>query len=1038
MRHLITLICILVCGVQPAVSHAEQLIGARRPCPSPDGQTVAFDYQGDIWTVPMDGGYPRRITANDSYDFEPVFSPDGMWIAYHSDREGNGDIYIIPSLGGREKRITFHGAWDRIIGWSSDCSFLYFESVRHDYDATIFRISLDGGLPEPVIHDDAMEAAVDHTGERIVLSRGANPWWRKHFTGSGGGELWIKSLISDDWTRLTKSPEDERFPCWSSGGDSVFFVAEADSIPNLHCLELETGEISVVTGFESFGVRFPKSGATGTICFETARRLYSMSPPYSEPREIPIVRAGDCLGSTVRFVEQTTASGFTLPHDYDGLVVTVRGQLVGIPMTDDQVTLSPRTMVSGQLRTVDPAWSPSDESIVFASDRFGTWDIFSLAALPAEENILLADRWTEKRLTASEHADRQPAVSPDGEMVAFIRDQRQLCVMPVKGGTVTVLHSGPQMTNFSWSPDSRYIAFSKTTLEWREDVFIIPREGGCELQVTRHPNDDFQPLWDPKGRWLVFASRTEDGEYSLKRVFLTKNEFQKTREDLRIEEMRKQLKKKDSSDENNDTADVRISIEEEDIHRRVRTITSAEGYYYRYAMTPDGGILAFKGDTYDGYDLFTVDIWGDEKNRITTEGQDPAEFYWNHEGNRLFYRTNAGKIYSITKDGKDKKSVGFDVRLRIDTAAERRQMFDEGWRLLRDGFYDSSMHGIDWPAIHDQYVSLIDPCGTEAEFYNLLREMIGELGASHLGVWRNTQRPPGTGELGIVPDPLYRGDGVRILRVIDRSPAWMEQSRLRSGEIVTSIDGVSVISDESFYELLRGTAGKRILIGVDSNQGSRRVPITPVTTRALRGYLREEWIESNQSRADSLSGNRIGYLYIRAMGQNDWLRFQRDFMSHNFNKEALIIDVRNNSGGRIHNQILEMLTARAHSYRIERNGEKIYDPAIRWEKPLAVLINEGSYSDGEIFPWAVKTLGIGTLVGVPTNGSVIGTNDVQLLDGTTFRIPRTGWWTIHGINQENNPCPPDIYVERFPEEQIRGNDSQLEEALRLLMEKINQ
>jgi tricorn protease len=261
----------------------------------------------------------------------------------------------------------------------------------------------------------------------------------------------------------------------------------------------------------------------------------------------------------------------------------------------------------------------------------------------------------------------------------------------------------------------------------------------------------------------------------------------------------------------------------------------------------------------------------------------------------------------------------------------------------------------------------------------------------------------------------------------------MNRSKLEVGDLILAIDGQPVSSDESVFGHLQGLAGRRIRLDVSRNGDQRTVLIQPVERRAFRNLLREQWIERNRALVDSLSGERIGYLYVRAMGSNDWLRFQRDFLSFNFERDALIIDVRGNSGGRIHNQLIDMLTARAHSYRIERNVSKIYDPHIRWEKPLAVLINEQSYSDREIFPGAVRTLGIGTLIGVPTNGSVIGTADVELLDGTVFRVPRTVWWTIEGCNQENRGVEPDIYIERMPEEHIQGIDSQLQRATEELL-----
>lgn len=1029
--HLILLILMLLSAAPADVSAGEQLIGARRPCPAPDGSTVAFDYQGDIWTAPISGGSPRRLTANEAYDYGPIFSPHGTWIAFSSDREGNGDIYIVPAEGGLERRITYHSAWDYILGWSADGRAIYFESFRYDRHGTVYRISLDGGLPVPVIHGGIQEAAVHPSGEQIAVSFGSCPWWRKHYVGSGGGELWTKEFETGEWRRITESSTDERFPCWSAAGDSLFFVMETDSIPNLHCLDLATGVITGLTSLKKFGTRFPRSSA-GIITYESGRRLYRLDPPYDQPLEIVLNQVSGCRGTETRFIEQKRASGFSPSPDDRGLAVIARGQLIGFPVTEEHKLLSPKILLSGTLRTAEPSWDSKGGRLAFSSDQNGTWDIYLLESTEKTDHLILGNSWTASQLTTGSESDRSPAFSPDGKWVAFIRDNRQLCVVPAKGGDVSVLHDRYNLLNFSWSPDGRYIAFSATTLEWREDVFIVPLGGEDLIQVTQHPNDDFQPLWDPQGRWLTFASRTAEGDYALKMVMLTQEEFEKTREDRLLEKLTDDMGDKDKT-EKKEKSEVSVVVEKADIHRRIRTITTVDGQYYRYALSPDGEMLAFKADTYDGYDLFVVDIWGEERKQVTSGGIDPQEFTWDSKSKRIYYRTESGLLHIIDSGGKDKKNLSFSVRLRIDAATERHQMLDEAWRLLRDGFYDAEMHGVDWQEVHSIYAELIDPCGTEPEFYNLLREMIGELGASHLGIWRKTSRPPGTGELGIVPDETYQGPGLRVANVVPRSPAWQKRSRLYAGDILTAIDGQPLRSHESDFGLLQGTDGKRVSLTVHRDSKEQNISIRPVVAGALRNLLREAEVERNRAYVDSLSEDRVGYLYVRAMGHNDWLRFQRDFLAYNFHKESLIIDVRGNSGGRIHNQILDMLTGKAHAYRIERNGYRIDDPLLRWEKPLVVLIDDGSYSDGEIFPWAIKTLGIGTLIGVPTNGSVIGTTDVELLDGTTFRIPRTGWWTISEEDMENNGVKPDIHVERAPEEHNLGHDSQLERAVHELI-----
>ncbi|MBN1426150.1 PD40 domain-containing protein [Candidatus Fermentibacteria bacterium] len=1007
-------------------AQAEPLLGARRPCPSPDGESVAFDYQGDIWEVAASGGLPRRLTANEASDWGALYSPDGQWIAFNSDREGGSDVFVMPAEGGSERRLTFHSAGDYAVAWEPDGLAILTSTYRYEPRGQIDRVPLDGSLPVPIVSEDVNDAVLSPDGRRLAVSIGGNPWWRKHYRGSAGGEIWVRDLGDASWARITTTPDDERFPCWSPGGDSLFFVLEADSVPNIHCVNLHTKTVTRLTTHDAYGARFPRTSRTGVILYEHGHRLWTLEPPYRHPRELVIERASDCPGSSSAFLTETTASAFAVSRDEKSLALVARGTLVGVPLTKDRTVLSPRLLVSGPMRVDDPVWHPKGIALAYASDRGGAWNIYELTPDDGNRSFLQNDAWNERRLTGGPGSDRAPAYSPDGAQIAFIRNERQLCRMKRDGSDVRMLVESPGITGFFWSPDSRFIAYSATTLEWREDVFVVPASGGEPLQITRHPNDDYSPQWDPKGRWISFASRTSEGEWTLKMVFLTQGEFEKTKEDRLLEA---------ESGADSSADEITVIIEPDEIFRRVRTITTVRGDYYPYSLSTDGGSAVFKATTFDGNDLFVVDVWDEKRTQVTTGGLNPESFSWGPTSGRVFYRTPGGAVATVDKEGKERTSLGFSVRLRVNRATERRQMLDEAWRLLRDRFYDPAMHGVDWQSVHDNYAHLIDPCATEPEFHNLLRQMIGELGASHLGVWREGTGIPATGELGIIPDPLYRGEGVRVDRVVRRSPAWMRRSRIEPGEIILKVDGAPVPSAESFFDLLRGTAGHPVLLSVKGS-GARAVRITPIDPWPLRTLLREERVETLRDRVDSLSGGRVGYLYIKAMGDDDWLTFQRDFLGFNYDKDALIIDVRGNTGGNIHDKIIAMLAGRPFARSVRRNGRETVEPALRWDKPLAVLIDEGSYSDGEIFPTGIKTLGLGTLVGVPTHGAVIGTNDVKLLDGTTFRVPTVGWWRVDGTNMENNGIEPDVYVERMPEEHRFGRDSQLQRAVAVMMEAL--
>jgi tricorn protease len=368
-------------------------------------------------------------------------------------------------------------------------------------------------------------------------------------------------------------------------------------------------------------------------------------------------------------------------------------------------------------------------------------------------------------------------------------------------------------------------------------------------------------------------------------------------------------------------------------------------------------------------------------------------------------------------------------------------MFDEGWRLLREQFYDEKMHGVDWDAMREKYRPLIEHVAAKEDFYALVSMMLGELNASHLGIGGPTVSGPETAYLGVWFDPEHRGPGVKISAVLKNSPADRDESRLNVGEFILAIDGVEVSNNEQIWDALADKAGRVVELLVNdkpTKEGARTVKIKPINRGQWSNLLYEDWVEKRKRMVDEWSNGRIGYIHIQAMSQSELRKFEREFYAEVVGKkEALIIDVRFNGGGRIHDELLSILKRRLYALEQYRGTPPFTQPFQVWQKPTVVLINEFSASDAEIFPKAFRDLGLGKLVGVPTYGGVIGTYNVTLIDGTTFfRVPVTGWRTLDGVNLENYGVKPDILVEHSPEDNSNENDLQLKMAVELLLKEL--
>ena len=472
------------------------------------------------------------------------------------------------------------------------------------------------------------------------------------------------------------------------------------------------------------------------------------------------------------------------------------------------------------------------------------------------------------------------------------------------------------------------------------------------------------------------------------------------------------------------------------------------------AISQDGETFFYTGSssTARGRDLYSIKWDGKDLKELTKGGSNPGQVQLDKEGKYVYFG-RMGSFARLDPRSSTQESLPFVVKMEIDYPAEREQVFEEAWRTIRDGFYDPKHHGYDWNALHDKYRTRCIQASTSNDFRDMFNYMLGELNASHMGLTApdraETQRES-TGLLGVELAPSE--GGMRILRVIPESPAAKEESKLQVGEHIVAVNGNAYNASENFYGLLQGTVGEKVLLEVRRADGTtREVTIRPISS--LSNALYEEWVADRKKLVAQYSGGRIGYIHVRGMDMPSFEVMEREFTAAGYGKDGIIVDVRYNGGGSTTDYLMAVLNYKQHAYTIPRgaseNPEKdklkfrdyyptgerlIFAP---WMKPSIALCNEGSYSNAEIFSHAYKTLGIGKLVGLPTNGSVISTGGRGLLDGSFVRLPFRGWFTkATDQNQELGPAIPDIIVPNSPDWIARGTDEQLKAAVDALMKEM--
>jgi tricorn protease len=514
--------------------------------------------------------------------------------------------------------------------------------------------------------------------------------------------------------------------------------------------------------------------------------------------------------------------------------------------------------------------------------------------------------------------------------------------------------------------------------------------------------------------------------------------YERTRADREEEEDDKHDAPK-KADEKKDP--VRVEIDFDDLHLRVRLVTRYTAGVQEAVVAPDGEQIAYRSAYQGQPDLYVIKWDGSDERRLTTGGVSPENLRWSKDGKTLYYLSR-GRLQRIAASGGSPQTTRTDAEIVINLPREREYLYDAAWRTLNETFYDPNFHGVNWVAMREKYRPYLPYAQTDRDFTAVVLMMLGELRSSHLSFslarGESTDAPSNTGMLGVIFSDARDGDGLLIERVLPNTPAARREVNLKAGERILAVDGKPLTRTTNLYQLLDNTVGKRIALTVRGTDGAERtVFLRPISIAEFNNAVYRDWVERNRRYVEERTGGRIGYVHIQAMGEASLREFERDLYAVAYGKDALIIDVRFNGGGRTADYLLTMLHPARHAYTIGREGARGYPqdrlPVIGWHQPIAVLCNERSFSNAEIFAHAIKTLKRGPLIGVPTAGGVISTGQRRLMDGSTVSTPGRGWFTLDkGVNLEGNGAVPDHIVDFTPDDEAAARDPQLDKAIEVI------
>lgn len=1032
---------------------------------SPDGSQIVFCYKGDIWKVSSSGGRATRLTTTPSYESEPVWSPDGKHIAFASDRHGNFDVFVMAADGGKATRLTSNSAAELPQAFTPDGKNVVFgAAIQAPAGSAMFpsgrmtqlyTVPIDGGVSKQIMATPVQRINfLGKDGSFLYQDlKGFEDEWRKHHTSSVTRDIWRYDAATGRHTNLTERPGEDRDP--NVIGDKIYFLSERAPQKSINVFEAPLSDIKSarpITSFKTHPVRFLSSSTDGTLCMTYDGEIYTMRQG-SKPEKVNIEVVEDIYEPVDKLAVKSARGAVPSP---DGKFVAFisRGDVFVTSVeykTTKQITNTPEAETA-------VVWSPDGKKLVYGSERDGRVNLYeaSIERGDQEPDWANATVIVEKPLfKADEHERNAPDFSPDGKKLAFIQDRQKLMVMDLDTKKLTRLTDGrtnPERNgafNFQWSPDSKWIAFEGVDRKHEPyfDIMLVNVNDGTLTNLTNSGYFDESPRWALDGNAIIFASERYGmrnhaswGSMSdVMMIFLNQDAYDKFRLSAEDYAIRKQLDKKSSKSEKDDKKDLTdkpVEVQLDGIQERIVRLTPMSTSLSDAIVTADGDNLYYLMSAPDGRQLWKLNLRkGDHKMVSKVSGA--SSFASNKDGKTLFvFGSQLRKLDPKT----DKLTpITYSATMNIDHAAERSAMFDNMVREERERFYTTDMHGIDWDNMTKAYRRFLPHITNNYDYAELLSELLGELNVSHTGGRYSSPSSANadrTASLGLLYDLTYDGKGLRVAEVLKKGPFDRGDSNVVPGCIITAVNGKPLTD---INEAMCDIAGKKTLISVKAVDGTKFDEVViPVSSARHNALMYDRWVKQRAADVDRLSGGRLGYVHIQSMGDDSFRKLYADALGKYNDREGLVVDIRWNGGGRLHEDVEVFLTGQKYLTQEIRGVETCDMPSRRWNKPSIMVMSEACYSNAHGTPWVYKHQNIGKLVGMPVPGTMTSVNWVTMQDPTLiYGIPVIGYRLSDGSVLENQQLEPDIRVANQPEKIVLGEDQQLAAAVKALLQQID-
>ncbi len=1032
--------------------------------PAVSDSHLAFAYAGDLWVADRDGSNVRRLTIGEGTEYDAVFSPDGQTIAFTGAYDGNVDVYTVPTQGGIPERLTWHPYDDEVQGFTPEGDRILFTSQRNVFTNRfnqLFTIGLDGGQVEQLPIPTAFSGAYSADGRYIAYSPNydASAMW-KGYRGGTVSRIWIFDTTDNSVAEIPKPDggSNDMAPQWHDG--KVYFRSDRDGEYNLYVYDPASETVEALTDYDDFPVFSPQAGPGG-IVFEQAGYLHFLADGAEDPERLDITVNADILDVRPRYVSGAEhIRSFSASPSGTRIVFDYRGEIVTAPVENGDVenlTQSPGVHESY------PVWSPDGKTVAYFSDASGEHALHLRSAATNEVREIPLD---------GTGFYAHPHWSPGSGHLAFVDNGRNLYVLDVSSGEVSQVAQdenyfpGAYRDLFgSWGPAGRYLAYTKVTPTNFERAYVYDTQTGESHPVTDGLANVTDPTFDPSGKYLYLAVSTDAGP--VVNWFQQSSNDMRSTNDLYLVTLQKEVTNPlmrrndeeeivDAEEEDDESEEAETEAEEptavaidfDGLSDRVVHLPVGNGNYSNLESAKEGELLYLSSND-QGSKIYRFSL----EDREAKELMEAAGFEVTGNGEKLLvYQENRYGITSLSEPTADdlKSADSYNLSVRIDPRAEWKNIFEEMWRVNRDYFYDPNMHGVDWEAMKEKYEPLLADVKTSDQLYRVMRWMGSELGVGHHR-FGSTGTPLTDRES--VPGGLLGADyeeangRYRFSRIYGglnwnqemEAPLVEPGINVEEGEYLLAVDGQEVTAEDNLYRFFERTAGRNVDLRVGPNadgSDARTVTVTPVDQEySLRNRA---WVEGNLQKVNEATDGRVAYVYVPNTGYGGFEYFKRYFFPQ-VNKEAVIVDERFNGGGQIADYYIELLMRPYQNSWTYRYGQVQHAPLASIQGPKVLLIDETAGSGGDLFPYLWRQNDLGPIIGKRTWGGLVGVLGYpEFIDGGSVTAPNVAFWDEDGYRVENEGVAPDIEVEQMPAEVIDGMDPQLERAIQVIMDQLEQ